>query len=41
MDKLGLNLPGLIVQFVNFGILLFILWRLVLPPVQRMLDERR
>ena len=41
MDKLGLNLPGLIIQFVNFGILLFILWRFVLPPVQRMLDERR
>ena len=41
MDKLGLNLPGLIVQFVNFGVLLFILWRFVLPPVQRMLDERR
>lgn len=41
MDKLGLNLPGLIVQFVNFGILLFVLWRFVLPPVQRMLDERR
>jgi F-type H+-transporting ATPase subunit b len=41
MDKLGLNLPGLIAQFVNFGILLFILWRFVLPPVQRMLDERR
>ena len=41
MDKIGLNLPGLIVQFVNFGILLFILWRFVLPPVQKMLDERR
>ncbi len=41
MDKLGLNLPGLIAQFVNFGILLFILWKFVLPPVQRMLDERR
>lgn len=41
MDKLGLNLPGLIAQFVNFGILLFLLWRFVLPPVQRMLDERR
>jgi F-type H+-transporting ATPase subunit b len=41
MDKLGINLPGLIAQFVNFGILLFILWRFVLPPVQRMLDERR
>lgn len=41
MDKIGLNLPGLIVQFINFGVLLFILWRFVLPPVQRMLDERR
>jgi F-type H+-transporting ATPase subunit b len=41
VDALGLNLPGLIVQFINFGILLFILWRFVLPPVQRMLDERR
>ncbi len=41
MDKLGLNLPALIAQFVNFGVLLFILWRFVLPPVQRMLDERR
>lgn len=41
MDKLGINLPGLIAQFLNFGILLFILWRFVLPPVQRMLDERR
>lgn len=41
MDKLGLNLPGLIAQFVNFGVMLFILWRLVLPRVQRMLDERR
>src|SRR6266540_3190408 len=41
MDKLGINLPGLIAQFLNFGILLFILWRFVLPPVRRMLDERR
>jgi F-type H+-transporting ATPase subunit b len=41
VDKLGLNLPGLIAQFVNFGVLLFILWKFVLPPVQKMLDERR
>ncbi len=41
VDKLGLNLPSLIAQFVNFGVLLFILWRFVLPPVQKMLDERR
>jgi F-type H+-transporting ATPase subunit b len=41
MDKLGLSIPGLIVQFINFGIILFILWRFVLPPMQKMLDERR
>lgn len=41
MDALGLNLVGLVAQFVNFGILLFIMWKFVLPPVQRMLDERR
>lgn len=41
MDKLGLNLPGLVAQFVNFGVLLFILWKFVYPPVLRMLDERR
>jgi F-type H+-transporting ATPase subunit b len=41
MGQLGLNIPGLIVQFINFGILLFLLWKFILPPVQRMLDERR
>jgi len=41
MDKLGLALPNLIAQFVNFGILLFVLWKFALPPVQKMLDERR
>jgi len=41
MDKLGLNVPWLIVQFINFGIFLFIIWRFVLPPVMKMLDERR
>lgn len=40
MEALGLNIPGLIVQFINFGILIFILSRFVLPPVRRMLDER-
>lgn len=41
MGALGLNLVGLVAQFVNFGILLFIMWKFVLPPVQKMLDERR
>jgi F-type H+-transporting ATPase subunit b len=41
VDKLGFNLPGLIAQFVNFGILLFIMWKVALPPVLKMLDERR
>lgn len=41
MDKIGLSLPGLIAQFVNFGILLFVLWQWVIPPVRKMLDTRR
>ncbi len=40
MEALGINLPGLLAQIVNF-VLLLILLRLVLyKPVLRMLDER-
>ena len=38
MDGLGINLPGLITQFVNFGILLLILWIFLFKPLQRVLD---
>ena len=41
MDGLGINLPSLITQFVNFGILLLILWIFLFKPLQRVLDERR
>jgi F-type H+-transporting ATPase subunit b len=40
VEALGINLPGLVAQIVNFGILLFLLWRFALPPLLRMLDER-
>ena len=41
MDGLGINLPGLITQFVNFGVLLLILWVFLHKPLRRVLDERR
>ena len=41
MEGLGLNLPGLITQFVNFGVLLAILWIFLHKPLRRVLDERR
>ena len=41
MDGLGINLPGLITQFVNFGLLLLILWLFLHKPLRRVLDERR
>lgn len=41
MDGLGINLPGLITQFVNFGVLLLILWLFLHKPLRRVLDERR
>lgn len=41
MDGLGINLPGLITQFINFGILLLILWLFLHKPLQRVLEERR
>lgn len=41
MDGLGINLPGLITQFVNFGVLLLILWIFLHKPLRRVLDERR
>ena len=38
---LGLNLPGLIAQLVNFAILLVVLRLLLWKPILRMLDERK
>lgn len=38
---LGINLPSLIAQLVNFGILLAIMYFLVWPRLRETLDERR
>ena len=40
MDALGINLPGLITQIVSFGILFFILSKLLYKPLVSMLDQR-
>ena len=38
---LGLNLPGLIAQLVNFGILVVVLRLLLWKPILKVLDERK
>ncbi len=40
MDALGINLPGLLAQLINFAILLIILRLVAYKPIMRMLDER-
>lgn len=41
IKTLGLDWPKLIAQLVNFGIVLFVLWRFAYKPVLAMLDQRR
>lgn len=40
MGELGINLPSLLAQLVNFGILLGILYLVAYKPIMKMLDER-
>lgn len=40
MDQLGINVPGLVAQLVNFSILLVILRLTLYRPILNMLDER-
>ncbi len=40
MEQLGVNLPALIAQLVNFGLLLLLLRLVAYKPILRMLDER-
>jgi F-type H+-transporting ATPase subunit b len=40
-DALGINLPQLIAQIVNFAILLIVLRLVLYKPILRMLDERK
>ena len=41
MEKLGINITWLLAQIVNFGLLLFILWRFAYQPVLKMLNDRK
>ncbi len=41
MDALGISVPGLIVQLVNFVLLLVLLRVFLYKPILRMLDQRR
>ncbi|MEO8539556.1 MAG: F0F1 ATP synthase subunit B [bacterium] len=41
VEALGLNLPQLIAQLVNFFLLLFILRMVAYKPILKMLDERK
>ena len=41
LQQLGISWPKLIAQTVNFGIILFILWKFAYRPVLKMLEERR
>ena len=40
MEALGINVPGLIAQLINFLVLLFLLQRFLFPRVVSMLDAR-
>ena len=40
MEALGISLPGLISQFINFILVLLILRAVAYKPITRMLDER-
>lgn len=41
MEKLGVNTTWLLAQIINFGLLLFLLWRLAYKPVLNMLESRK
>ena len=40
LENIGFNLPGLITQFINFGLFLVLLIVFLYRPVVRMLDQR-
>jgi len=41
IKTLGIDLPKLIAQLVNFGIVLVVLWKFAYKPILAMLDQRR
>ena len=40
-DTLGIQWPKLIAQFINFAIVLFVLWRFAYKPIFTLLEARR
>jgi F-type H+-transporting ATPase subunit b len=40
LDQLGINWQGLVAQFINFGLLMVLLWMLLYKPILGMLDQR-
>lgn len=41
IQALGLDVRILLAQFVNFGVLVFVLWRFAYRPILNLLEERR
>jgi F-type H+-transporting ATPase subunit b len=41
LDTLGIQWPKLIAQFVDFAVVLFVLWRFAYRPIFNMLETRR
>jgi len=41
LEKLGINVTWLLAQLINFGLLLFLLWRFAYKPVLGMLNGRK
>ena len=41
LETLGIQWPKLIAQFVNFAIVLFVLWRFAYKPIFHLLEARR
>lgn len=40
LENLGIDFTAMLAQAVNFGLLLFILWRFLYKPITKMLNER-
>jgi F-type H+-transporting ATPase subunit b len=40
LSSLGIEWKSLVAQLINFGILVFVLWKLVYKPILKVLDER-
>jgi F-type H+-transporting ATPase subunit b len=40
LSSLGIEWKSLIAQLINFGILVFVLWKLVYKPILKVLDDR-